>query len=436
MTFATAQKRLLALGDEVLTMKFGLHNMRALMRELDSPHRQFLSIHVAGTNGKGSVCAFLDSVLRNAGYRVGLFTSPHLVSIRERIQVNGRMISPREFTRSYQRVFHAIQRLRKNRHLRTHPTYFETITAMGFEYFAHEKVDVAVVEVGMGGRLDSTNVIRPLVSAITNIDFDHERFLGTTIAEIAGEKAGIVKSRVPVLTAARRPEARRIIEKVARTRNSTLHNVLQDSRVSQVRLGPQGSRFVLGTPHANYPGIEIALAGRHQIENAVLAVRIVEEAGGRGLKVSNAALRTGLRDARWPGRFELLSRRPDIYVDGAHNPAGARALRQLIECQFPRRRVILVYGAMRDKAIRRVLAELLHVADVVILTQPKIRRAAAPGEIFGLMDEQQGPSYLTEGLSQALRHARILARDGSIILVTGSLYLVGEASKLLRNLPR
>jgi dihydrofolate synthase / folylpolyglutamate synthase len=185
MKYSLAEKRLLALGDEVLTMKFGLRNMRALLRSLGSPHHQFQSIHVAGTNGKGSVCALLESVLRAAGYRVGLFTSPHLISLRERMRVNGRMIGPADFVKSYEQVIGTIRRLQQTKHLTSHLTYFETITAIAFDYFARQKIEVAVVEVGMGGRLDATNLIKPLASVITNIDFDHERFLGNTIEQIA-----------------------------------------------------------------------------------------------------------------------------------------------------------------------------------------------------------------------------------------------------------
>lgn len=433
MKYSLAEKRLLALGDEVLTMKFGLRTMRALLRSLGSPHHRFQSIHVAGTNGKGSVCALLESVLRAAGYRVGLFTSPHLISLRERMRVNGRMIGPVDFVKSYEQVIGAIQQLQQTKHLTSHPTYFETITAIAFDYFARQKIDVAVVEVGMGGRLDSTNLIKPLASVITNIDFDHERFLGNTIEQIAAEKAGIIKPNVPVLTAARRLAAVRVMEGAARVNNSPLIQCLRDSRISNIQLKPTGSRFSLRTPEHWYPHLEIPLAGHHQLENAVLAVRTLEECSQRGLQVFPEHIIAGLRSVQWPGRFEKISDHPAIFLDGAHNPAGARALRVLMESVQRNRKLILIYGAMRDKAIRKVFKELLPVCHQVIFTQPPVLRAASPEEIFSAAGEPGCPSFLVPDVPQALKLARQLARQNTVILVTGSLYLVGKVREILKG---
>lgn len=431
MPFISAEKRLLALGDEVLTMKFGLRNMRTLLHALGSPHRAYPSIHVAGTNGKGSVCAMLDSILRASGRRVGLFTSPHLTSIRERMKINGKDIPPAEFTRSYERVARTIHHLQGTRHLPSHPTYFETITAMAFDYFARAKVDVAVVEVGMGGRLDSTNLITPVASLITNIDFDHERFLGNTIPAIAREKAGIIKTGVPLVTAARRAEALRILQEVARARKAPFHHARRCSRISHIRLELNQSRFSLTTPGGVYEELELPLAGRHQVDNAVLAIRGLEACRGRGLSVSHPDIITGLRTVRWPGRFEMVRTRPEIFVDGAHNPAGARALRRVVESLLGGRKIILIYGAMRDKAIRKVFHELEPIATQIIFTRPAIPRAATPEEIFCLAGKQSRPSYLARNLSLALDLAQRLAKQTSTILITGSLYLVGEARRML-----
>ncbi|MBZ5535340.1 MAG: bifunctional folylpolyglutamate synthase/dihydrofolate synthase [Acidobacteriia bacterium] len=434
MARISAEKQLLALGDEVLTMKFGLRNMRTLLQALGAPHHAYPSIHVAGTNGKGSVCAMLDSILRASGRRVGLFTSPHLTSIRERMKINGRDISPAEFTKSYKRVARVIRRLRATRHLASHPTYFETITAMAFEYFARAKVEVAVVEVGMGGRLDSTNLITPVVSLITSIDFDHERFLGNTVRAIAREKAGIIKTGVPVVTAARRADALGVIRKVARYRKSPFHHAGSRARISNVKLELDGSRFSLTTPGGRYEEVELHLAGRHQIDNAVLAIRGLEECCRRGLSVSRQDIVTGLRTVRWPGRFERVSARPEIFIDGAHNPAGAIALRRAVESLLGGRKIILIYGAMRDKAIRKVFHELEPIASQVIFTRPAIHRAATPEEIFCQVGETGGPSFLARNLPLALKLAQHLAKPTSTILVTGSLYLVGEARRMLIEL--
>ncbi len=431
MTFREAEKELLALGDEVLTMKFGLRNMRTLLRALGSPHRRFPSVHVGGTNGKGSVCAMLDSVFRASGHHVGLFTSPHLISIRERIKVDGRNIPPAEFVKSYQRVSRTIQKLRRLRHLPAHPTYFETITALAFDYFARQRIDIAVLEVGMGGRLDSTNIVRPLVSVITNVEFDHERFLGNTIPEIAFEKAGIIKPRVPVITGARRAEALRVIQRTARARKAPLIECWKGTKVSRLSSEKTRSNFTLQTPRSFYRNLEVPLAGRHQITNAFLAIRALEEVADKGICVPVEAVVRGLASTRWPGRFERVARHPEIFLDGAHNPAGAQALRRLVQDQLPNQSVILIYGAMRDKKIQRVFRQLRPLASQVIFTRPQIRRAALPDEIFSVVGEPDCPSFLTANLPQALRLGRRLAKTRGTILITGSLYLVGEARHLL-----
>jgi dihydrofolate synthase / folylpolyglutamate synthase len=433
MSFISAEKQLLALGDEVLTMKFGLRNMRTLLHALGSPHHAYSSIHVAGTNGKGSVCAMLDSILRASGRRVGLFTSPHLASIRERMKINGRDISPAEFTKSYERVARTIRQLQGTRHLPSHPTYFETITAIAFDYFARAKVDVAVVEVGMGGRLDSTNLITPVASLITNIDFDHERFLGNTIRAIAREKAGIIKTGVPVVTGARREDALRVIREVAHSRDAPFRHARSRARISSIKLDLNRCRFSLTTPGGRYEELDLSLAGRHQIDNAVLAIRGLEECCERGLSVSRADIITGLRTVRWPGRFERVSTRPEIFVDGAHNPAGARALRRVVETLLGGRKIILIYGAMRDKAIREVFDQLEPIATQIIFTRPAIHRAATPEEVFCQAGEPGCPSYLARNFPLALKLAQHLAKRTSTILITGSLYLVGEARRILKR---
>ncbi len=431
MTFSSAETQLLALGDEVLTMKFGLRNMRTLLHALGSPHRAFLTVHVAGTNGKGSVCAMLDSILRASGRRVALFTSPHLSSIRERMRVNGENIPRADFVKSYERVARTIRQLQKTRHLSVRPTYFETITAMAFDYFESAGVDVGVVEVGMGGRLDSTNLVHPVASVITNVDFDHERFLGNTIEAIAREKAGIIKAGVPVLTAARRPEALRVIREEARSRRAPFEEARYGTRISNIHLERNRSCFSLRTPVAVYESVELPLAGRHQIDNAVLAIRALEQCAERGLSVSHGDIIGGLRSVQWPGRFERVGDHPEIYVDGAHNTAGARALRRLVEGLLANRKIILVYGAMRDKAIRKIFHQLEPLAHQIIFTRPATRRAATPEEIFSAVGEPICPSYLAPTLAQALRLARRLEGPRSTILITGSLYLVGEARKIL-----
>src|SRR5580765_3996561 len=356
MTYPDSVKFLYALGNEIKSAKLGLERIRAVLEALGNPERAYHRvIHVAGTNGKGSTCAMIEAGLRATGIRTGLFTSPHLIEPTERIQIDGIPVSTADFERAFNIVHETAEKL----DLDCHPTYFETVTAMAFWLFREKKAETAVIEVGLGGRLDSTNVVQPALTVITPIDFDHEAYLGHTIEAIASEKAGILKRRVPAVFARQRPEAAAVLEARAATLQVPVTRA-EDFEIRDLQVDARGSRF---------SGIVCPLAGEHQVDNAVTAALAL-----RVLGISP----DGIRDAHWPGRIEHVSPNPDIILDGAHNPAGARALARYLERFYRGRRIWLVYGAMRDKAIDEVAGILFPVASELVLTAPDTPRALRP----------------------------------------------------------
>jgi dihydrofolate synthase/folylpolyglutamate synthase len=414
MTFADTVRFLYSLGHELKAVKWDLARESELLSELGDPHRRCRYIHVAGTNGKGSTCAMLDSSLRAEGYRTGLYTSPHLVDPRERIQMDGRTITEGEWVSAFEAVHAASERLLANDLVDAHPSFFETVTAMAFLAFAKSGVEMVVLETGLGGRLDATNVVDPEVAVITPIDFDHEAFLGSSIESIAAEKAGILKPNRPAVFAEQRAEALKILE----TRALDLDIPVRHSsawRIEDLRMEKFGSRFTLASDEEI--GIECPLAGAHQVENARTAVAALSLFG-----VSAAAIREGIRTARWPGRLERIRRNPDVILDGAHNPAGARALAAYIREFFADEPVRIIYGAMRDKAVEEVTETLFPLAEEVILTAPDQPRAVSPESLAPMLEH---PAIRIAGdVREALRMA---GERPMTTFVTGSLFLVGEA---------
>jgi dihydrofolate synthase / folylpolyglutamate synthase len=403
MNYPDSVQFLYALGNEIKSAKLGLERIRAVLEALGNPERAYRMVHVAGTNGKGSTCAMIEAGLRATGVRTGLFTSPHLIEPTERIQIDGIPVSPSDFERAFNVVHETAEKL----DLDCHPTYFETVTAMAFWLFREKQVETAVIEVGLGGRLDSTNVVQPVLTVITPIDFDHEAYLGHTIEAIASEKAGILKPGIPAVFASQRPEA----DKVLDARAAELHVPVtraEDFEIRDLHIDARGSRF---------SGIVCPLAGEHQVDNAVTAALAL-----RALGVST----DGIADARWPGRIEHVSPNPDIILDGAHNPAGARALARYLERFYGTRRIWLVYGAMRDKAIEEVAGILFPLASELILTAPDTSRALRPEALA----EFAGRGHIEPTVEAAIDYARTHAADEDAIVITGSLFVVGEARKL------
>jgi dihydrofolate synthase/folylpolyglutamate synthase len=403
---------LYALGNEIKTAKFGLERIRTVLDALARPQDRCRFVHVAGTNGKGSTCAMIEAGLRSAGRRTGLFTSPHLVEPTERIQIDGHPVTSDQFADVFNRVHACVERLLAEGAIDLHTTYFETVTAMAMLIFAEERTDDVVLEVGLGGGLDATNVVRPRLCAITPIDFDHEVFLGRSIEAIAGEKAGILKPGVPAVFARQRPEAAAVLER----RASELQvRVVRVPPVSDVKLTPYGSAF-----HVDGLAIECPLAGEHQVENAATAATALQQLG-----VASEAIENGIATARWRGRLEHIHRDPDVIVDGAHNPAGARALAAYIDRFYADRRVVLIFGAMRDKAIAEIAGILFPRAQEVIVTAPKQARALAPRTMREVVDHPD--LRVAANLEEALATARRDSRPEDAIFITGSLFLVAEA---------
>lgn len=417
-------------------IKFGLENTVALLKMMGDPHRQFRSVHIAGTNGKGSTAAFLASILAAAGLRVGLYTSPHLVSFTERIRINGKPIAEEKVVELARRVRNAYQRAVPGSEMS--PTFFEVTTAAAFAYFAEEGVDIAVIEAGMGGRLDSTNVVTPLVSIITNIDLEHTEFLGKTLELIAAEKAGIIKHGVPVVTGVTQPGVMQVVQRHADAGQSRVYRLgrdFQPERARQVKPG-RGQQFDYRGIDACSSGLEVQLAGRHQVENASLALAAVECLRSQGFAVDESGVRRGLGQACWEGRLEPVAQRPDVYLDGAHNPASAKVLaRSLAGMKPDYRRLILVLGILGDKDIRGIISPLAPLADHIIVTKPEYARAMAITALAREVRSVHAAVEVRETVVQALEQARRRAGADDLILVTGSLYVVGEARAVMAVAP-
>jgi dihydrofolate synthase/folylpolyglutamate synthase len=418
--------------------------MRVLLRELGQPERAFPSVLIAGTNGKGSTAATLAAILQVAGYRTGLYTSPHLVRVNERIRVKGTAIADDDFATLHDHVERAAENLVASNELPWHPSFFEMVTAMAFVYFAKAPVDIAVLEVGMGGRLDATNVVEPRVSVITDIALDHQKFLGDTVGEIAREKAGIIRPGGVVVTLPQIPEANDVIgntilERSARGVSATAFMPSVSPKAHELRVlkkGENGESGYAQQYRLSVSGEEITvetpLAGRHQLRNIALAIATAEELARQGFKITARHVERGIRQTRWPGRLQPVSRDGvEFLFDVAHNPAGTWALRSALSDLYEGRSLTVIFGAMRDKAIGEMAEILFPLAEHVIVTHAESPRAAQPEEI------EQAASRLTVRLEEtpdvasALRRARCLLGPRGLVVVTGSIYIVGEAMREL-----
>lgn len=412
---------LYALGNEHKTIKLGLERILAVLEHLGEPHKACRFVHVAGTNGKGSTCAMIERALREAGLRTGLYTSPHLVEPVERVRIGGRAVPADEFSSAFDQVHETAERLIGSGRIDMHPTYFETMTAMAFLLFRRFGVEIAVLETGMGGRLDATNVVDPEVSVITPVDFDHEKFLGGTIARIAFEKAGIIKPRRPAVVSRQHAGAMSVIESRASELNAPLARATE-WRTARLELHALGSRFEVHGHGVSFP-VEQPLIGAHQVENALTAIAALHRLG-----LTPEQIRRGIAATQWPGRLERLRRSPDIFLDGAHNPAGARALAGYIRHFHHQRRKWLIFGAMRDKDLQAIGHSLFPLADQLIFTAPAQTRAFLPEEI--LERTRLARARLAPGIREALECVSA-AQPGDAVFITGSLYLAGEARALL-----
>ena len=399
------------------------HNIRRLLERLGNPQMDFQSIHIAGTNGKGSTAAMIASCFESAGERTGLFTSPHLLSFTERIRVSGTEVTEAEVVDRAQRVRDAADGL--------NPTFFEVVTAMAFVHFRERKVRWAVVETGLGGRLDSTNVLAPAVSVITPISMDHMEFLGNTLKDVAAEKAGIIKDGVPVVSAPQTPEALAVLTGTAAKHKAEFSLLGEDFTFQLNNATTSGVSLTYSAEDLNIPGIEVPLAGEYQAMNAAMAVRTFSLAMKAMKKDAVAsAVRLGAKDLKWPGRLELVADDPPVYLDGAHNPAASSALaRELLKRPVaPPEETVLVLGVMKDKDAEGLVRPLLALAGEIICTAPAYGRALSPEELAGTVSTLGHKARAVAGVKRALDEARA---TGKTVLVAGSFFTAGEALEAL-----
>jgi len=443
--YQTAIARMFALGHELAQTplhKFDLAHMRVLLAALDNPERRFPSVLIAGTNGKGSTASTLASILQASGSRTGLYTSPHLVRINERIRIDGEQIGDDDFALVHDLVDRTAERLVSEGELPWHPSFFEMLTAIAFEHFARRKVDIAVLEVGMGGRLDATNVVDPRVSVITDISLDHQKYLGDTVAEIAAEKAGIIRQGGVVVTLPQQPQANDVIGNTILKLGARAVNAVP--YVPPVR--PASSEYradnAAKTPVSRYPMqvmgeqilVETPLLGRHQLRNVALAIATAEELSRQDFPVTASSIERGIRETHWPGRFHVLPAKggsPEYVFDVAHNPAGAWALRSTLSAGYPDRPLTFVFGAMRDKAIGEMAEILFPLADRVIATRADNPRSASPEEIREAASRTSTQIEEAADVAAAIEIAKTESRTDSVVVITGSIYIVGEAMRLL-----
>ena len=433
-------------------IRLGLRNIRRLLKLLGNPERSLKVIHIGGTNGKGSVGAFLFYTLKEAGYKVGLYTSPHLIDFRERIRINKGLIPKRDFARLVSGF-----RLQASG-FNFQPTFFEITTALALKYFADQRVDFAILEVGMGGRLDATNVTRPLVSVITNVDFEHTEHLGKSLKKIAYEKCGIIKEKVPVITAENKREALRVIEETCRRKKARLYQVGKEIKFRYQMSDLRYQTFNIEGIHGSYKNLRISLLGKHQLLNAACAIGTIEllrpkvhpvrskspqatasdlyRRTSNGVKITKEQIKKGLAKTTWPGRLEIKPLTVNcspftVILDGAHNVAGAKALKKTIEDCFDYKRLILLLGILKSKDIKGIVAQLAPLASRIIITKPQTPRAVEPEEIAEIAKEYSRSVVTKKKISQAIGQALSCAKKRDIILITGSLYTVGEAKKAL-----
>ncbi len=419
-TYPDSVEYLYSLGNELRGARLGLERIRAVLAALGDPQRDCRFIHVAGTNGKGSTCAMIESALRASGVRTGLFTSPHLVEPTERIRIDGRPVSDEQFAGAFHSVHRAAESLVRGEELDAHPSYFETVTAMAMLLFRDQGVDTVVLETGLGGRLDATNIVSPGLCVITPVDYDHEAWLGSSLEAIAGEKAGIIKPGVPVVISRQWPQAMRILEARAATVGAPVVR-MEDWRIESLQINACASRFLTAAPRAWR--VECPLAGEHQVDNALTAVAALDRWG-----VPEDAVSAGIRETRWPGRLETVAQRPRIILDGAHNPAAIRALAAHVQRFYGGRRLWLIFGAMRDKSLAEIADTLAPLASEVILTAPDSPRAAQPESLRALFGHPS--TRVAARLAQALEWLPEVGPQ-DLVVITGSLFLVGEARALL-----
>lgn len=417
------------------TSDFKLDRMRRLLELMDNPHLKIPVVHVAGTKGKGSTCSMLASMLKAAGYDCGLYVSPHITVFEERIRVNGIQPTPAELVALVNRLMPIVNHM-DNLPGRMQPTYFELATALAWQHFIDRRVSIAVLEVGLGGRLDSTNLCRPLVAVITNVSRDHTHVLGSTVHQIAYEKAGIIKTGVPVVSGATHVDALAMIDKICSERNAPLKLIDRDFHLQNRHVGEQGQVEIDATTgNANWTRMPVVLRGPHQSINAMLALAVVHELRMQNWALSDKAVRSGLKSVDWPARVEVMSRNPTVIIDAAHNWESARALVASLAEESAARKRILVFAATKDKDIAGILRQLLPSFDTIILTRYLDNPRGVPlNELSGLAESMtMRPMHMAPDPLSAWTLAKRLAGANDLIVVTGSFFLVAELRETIAN---
>jgi len=415
---------------EKFGIRLGLENISLILNLLQNPHNQFKSIHIAGTNGKGSTAAMTASILQSAGYKTGLYTSPHLQDFRERIRINGFMIAEEDVIDLTERINYELG-TQNSMQL----TFFEFTTAMAFMYFAREKVDFAVVEVGMGGRLDATNVLNPVVSIITEIDIEHTEHLGKNIKLIAGEKGGIIKDNGIVILSSNKTDVAEVIESICKEKNAKLYRIGRDFGFRNAECGIRSSKFEFHNPKSAIQNFKIPLLGKYQIINASIAIKaslIIKESG---FKIDESNIRDGLKKVQWNGRLEIVSENPIIILDGAHNPAAAKALSEELkkfwnaEYGIRVNQLMLIIGILKDKDYKGIISFLAPIADYIIITKPKTDRGRIAEDLKTESLKYKKDVEIIEDISEAISKAKSYTKSDDIICITGSFFTIGEAIK-------
>ncbi|NMA95404.1 MAG: bifunctional folylpolyglutamate synthase/dihydrofolate synthase [Clostridiales bacterium] len=411
--------------------KSGYENAKELLGRMNNPQNKFKTIHIAGTNGKGSVASMLAHILYKNGYRVGLFTSPHLKDFTERIRLNLAQIPKKEVMRIFPIVKSHIDDMIADGHY--HPRWFEIITAIGFQYFAEANVDFAIVEVGLGGRMDATNILEPILSIITPISYDHVNILGDNIKDIAYEKAGIIKRGIPVVMYPQEDDAKRVIEDTARDKDSYVYMV-ESANIKIISSRFERQIFNFKYKEFSLRELSICLPGRHQILNAATALMSIFALKQMGIDIDNNAIFEGLESTRWPGRLERLKTDPDMIVDGAHNASSAMTLARAITDYYNDRSLVLVIGLLRDKEVNKILGILCPLANYVIVTKPDSHRAMDVESLAQMAKPYSRKVIIVEDIKEAIKKASYLAGPEGVAIFSGSLYLVGEVRDLISSL--
>jgi dihydrofolate synthase / folylpolyglutamate synthase len=412
-------------------INFNMTRMQKILTSVNNPHRKYPSVHVAGTKGKGSTCHMLANMLQANGLKVGLYTSPHLTDVRERIAINGEMISENDFVTSLNKILPEVRECSA----KSSPTFFELMTAMAFSHFADEEVDIAIIETGLGGRLDSTNLIKPQLSVITPISLDHTNILGTTVEQIAAEKAGIIKNGVPILSAPQSPEVKQVLVAAAKLAKAPLLFTGEDIdfsyRFESSRLTGPHTRICLTTQRSRFEHLPVPLPGEHQAVNCGLALAVLDALKGKGFAIDDTLALEGLARTRISGRMELICNDPRILIDGAHNPASMEALIKTIGQHVSYDSMLVIFGCAADKDADQMLDQIAMGADKVIFTKSDNLRSADPAELALRFEERTGRmAQWTNTVSEAIRTAGSVVTRGDIICVTGSFCLAGDAKKL------